>query len=181
MSLPRKAKFAKYLTQFPNCTAEDVMRVSKRDGLGIQVKTLGAKDGFVIKFDERDSFIKPHEWLHNYKVQVEQRYKEASNVYYSIFPQETKDSTVGVSVSMASNTDLKEFYAQLDELGLKIEGNKLAIKDYKIANALANQVLLGDLTAKAFDYLREYRQVIIKKLLNWDWNVESLKVKQPPN
>lgn len=73
--------------------ANSVMRLSNSENLGVQVKTLDSEGNFVIKFSASDPWIKPSEWLHNYRVSVKERYEEAASVYRSLFPQEDSVTT----------------------------------------------------------------------------------------
>lgn len=69
-------------------SADGVMCLSNSENLGVQVKTLDSNGNFVIKFSASDPWIKPDEWLHNYKSAAKARYEEAAFVYRSLFPQE---------------------------------------------------------------------------------------------
>jgi len=78
-------------------SAEGVMKLSNSQDLGVQVKTLDSNGNFVIKFSASDPWIKPAEWLHNYKASAKARYEEAAFVYHSLFPQEDNATLIAGS------------------------------------------------------------------------------------
>lgn len=165
MSLPRKAKFAKYLMDHPDCTAADVMRVSQRDNLGIQVKTLSAKGDFVIKFDERGSFIKPNEWLNNYLLSTKQRYNEICSLNRYLQGEEE-------NVEQVTETDnaLKEFaekYSDFDaflkDYGLEPDGPSLKVVNSYRAR---EKVKASKDTSDKSDTVKFYR-LVSRLILPW--------------
>lgn len=96
-------------------SAEGVMALSNSENLGVQVKTLDSDGNFVIKFSASDPWIKPSEWLHNYKAAIKARYEEAAFVYRSLFPPE--DS--GMEMTGNSNFDSKAYGSLKSGLNIK--------------------------------------------------------------
>lgn len=114
MGKTKKQRFAEHLiAQSRNLTPEIVMKWSNSENLGVQVKSLNSNGDFVIKFSSSDPWIKPSEWLHNYKMAIKQRYEEARSVYQSLFPQE---DTYTLSVESQSTKRVEVIPAKYSKL-----------------------------------------------------------------
>lgn len=99
----RKQRIAEWMLNHQRgFTADQLREFSTKEGLGVQVRTLNSNGDFVIKFNESDPFINPLEWLHNYRVSVKERYKEARSQYLSCFPQGENKSPERVEIEKAS-------------------------------------------------------------------------------
>lgn len=142
MSKTRKHKFAEYLQSHQrNLSARGVMQYSDSENLGIQVKTLNSDGDFVVKFSSSDPWIKPSEWLHNYKTAIKQRYEEARFVYQSLFPPEDTcaQNVEGKSVSERSLGSL------MTGLNLR-EGSEFWRKSYPFDDQRAKEHLLATIS-----------------------------------
>lgn len=117
MKKTRKQVFAEYLSNHTvNLNSSGVMELSNSKDLGIQVKTLNSEGDFVIKFSSSDPWIKPLEWLHNYRVSVKERYEEASFVYHSVFSPDEDGNAMAVMKDKADRFEnLKQSIAQLGD------------------------------------------------------------------
>lgn len=101
----RKQKLAEWMLNHQRgFTADQLREFSNKEDLGIQVRTLNSNGDFVIKFSESDPFINPSEWLHNYRVSVKERYKEARSLYLSCFPQGENKSPERVETEKVSSS-----------------------------------------------------------------------------
>lgn len=121
MGKTRKQVLAEYLIAHQKYrSANGVMQLSNSQNLGVQVKTLDSKGNFVIKLSASDPWIRPLEWLHNYKAVMKQRYEEAASIYHSLFPQEQSDTAQQlITQAVETNINEKAFRGLMNGLNLK--------------------------------------------------------------
>jgi hypothetical protein len=142
-SMTQKEALATFIVDHPDATLAEWSKFQVKHPF-IRIKTVGPKNEVQINLDQKSGFIRPKDWLRNYRAHIQQQFEQELNRALNVLPPERVDFVLSQFTKLPEDASLsvKAFimtfikylhtYNDVQIFPLGLEALKYAALDYNV-------------------------------------------------